>query len=72
LTPVNKCHKKGNPATHCPKKSSDDDDRIMTITASSVKKLKKDLKSIKKAFTTVKTQLAQLKEADSEISESEG
>jgi hypothetical protein len=41
-------------------------------TASSVKKPKKDLKYIKKAFTTVNTQLAQLKEAVSAISESEG
>jgi hypothetical protein len=41
-------------------------------TASSVKKLTKHLKSIKKAFTTVNTQLAQLKEADSDIFESEG
>jgi hypothetical protein len=38
--------------------------------ASSVKKLKKDLKSIKKAFTTVNTQLSQLKEDNSDISES--
>jgi predicted transcriptional regulator len=66
-----KCHKKGHPATHCPKKKSDDDDRSTASTASSVKKLKKDLKSIKKAFTTVNTQLTQLKEADSDISESE-
>jgi hypothetical protein len=61
-----------HPATHCPKKPSVDDDRSTASTASSVKKLKKDLKSIKKAFTTVNTQLAQLKEADSDISESEG
>jgi hypothetical protein len=67
-----KCHKKGHPAMHCPKKPSDEDDRSMASTASSVKKLKKDLKFIKKAFTTVITQLAQLKEADSDISESEG
>jgi hypothetical protein len=67
-----KCHKKGHPATHCPKNPSDDDDRSTANSASSVKKLKKDLKSIKKAFTTVNTQLAQLKEADSDISESEG
>jgi hypothetical protein len=33
-------------------------------TASSVKKLKKDFKSMKKAFTTVNTQLEKLKEAD--------
>jgi hypothetical protein len=67
-----KCHKKGHPATHCPKKPSDDDDRSTASAASSVKKLKKDLKSIKKSFTTVNTQLAQLKEANSDISESEG
>jgi hypothetical protein len=56
-----KCHNKGHPATHCHKKPSDDDDRSTESAASSVKKLKKDLKSIKKAFTTVRTQLAQLK-----------
>jgi hypothetical protein len=67
-----KWHKKGHPAAHCPKKPSDDDDRSTASAASSVKKLKKYLKSIKKAFTTVNTQLAQLKEADSDISESEG
>jgi hypothetical protein len=44
----------------------------MVSAASSVKKLKKDLKSIKEAFTTVNTQLAQLKEAYYDISESEG
>jgi hypothetical protein len=44
----------------------------LAITASSFTKIKKDLKSIKKAFTTVNTVLAQLKDADSEISESEG
>jgi hypothetical protein len=38
----------------------------MESAASSVKKLKKDLKSIKIAFTTVNIQLAQLKEADSD------
>jgi hypothetical protein len=68
-----KCHKKGHPATPCPKKRSDDDDHLSTASAAfSVKKLKKDLKSIKKAFTTVNTQLAQLKEAYYDISESEG
>jgi hypothetical protein len=65
-----KCHKKGHPATHCPKKPSDKDDSSTVSAASSVKKLKKDIKSIKKAFTMVNTQLAQLKEADSDISES--
>jgi hypothetical protein len=67
-----KCHKKGHPETHCPKKPSDDDDRSTASAASSIKKLKKDLKSIKKAFTTANTQFAQLKEADYDISESEG
>jgi hypothetical protein len=67
-----KCHKKGHPETHCPKKTSDDDDRCTASAASSVNKLKKYIKSIKKAFTTVNTQLAQSKEADSDISELEG
>jgi hypothetical protein len=67
-----KCHKKGHPSTYCPKKPSDNDDRSMTSAASSVKKLKKDSKSIQKVFTTVSNQLAQLKEADYGISESEG
>jgi hypothetical protein len=67
-----KFQKKGYRATHCSKKPSDDDDRSTASTAISVKKLKKDLKYIKKTFTTVNTQLAQLKEADSDISESEG
>jgi hypothetical protein len=39
--------------------------------ARSVKKLKKDFKSMKKAFTTVNTQLEKLKEADSDLSGSE-
>jgi hypothetical protein len=38
----------------------------------SVKKLQKDIKSTRKAFTTVNTQLEKLKEAESDISESEG
>jgi hypothetical protein len=67
-----KCHKKGYPAMHCPKKLSDYDDHSTASAASSVKNLKKDLKSIKKAFTMVNTQLAQLKEADYDISELEG
>jgi hypothetical protein len=67
-----KCHKKGHPAMYFLKKPSDDDDRSTAGAASSVKKLNKDLKSIKKSFTPVNTQLAQLKEADSDISESGG
>jgi hypothetical protein len=66
-----KCHKNENPSTHCTKKPSDEDDRSTASAASSFKKLKKDLKSIKKACTTVNTQLVQLKEAYSDISESE-
>jgi hypothetical protein len=65
-----KCHKKGHPAMHCPKKPSDDDGISTASAASSVKKLNNDLKSIKKALTTVNTQLVQLKEVDSDISES--
>jgi archaellum component FlaC len=57
---------------HCSKKPTDYNDRSLVSTASSVKRIKKELKSIKKAFTTVNTQLAQLKDADSDISESEG
>jgi hypothetical protein len=65
-----KFHKKGHPATHCPKKPSDDDDSSTASAAHSVKKPNNDLKSTKKAFTMVNTQLAQLKEDDSNISES--
>jgi hypothetical protein len=67
-----KCLKKGHPATHCPKKPREDDERSTASTAISIKKLKKDLKSIKKYFTTINAQLAQLKEATYDISESEG
>jgi hypothetical protein len=38
-----KCHKKGHPAMHCPNNPSGDDDPSTTSTASSVKKLKKDI-----------------------------
>jgi hypothetical protein len=43
-----KCHKKGYLATNCPKKPSANDYRSTASAASSVKKLKKDLMSIKK------------------------
>jgi hypothetical protein len=43
----------------------------LASTARSVNKLKKDLKSTKKAFTTVNNQLILLKEADSDMSYSE-
>jgi hypothetical protein len=69
-----KCHKMGHPATHCGKKSNsnDDDKSSAAATVNSVKKLQKDIKSMRKSFTTVNTQLEKLKEAESDISESEG
>jgi hypothetical protein len=67
-----KCEKRGNPANKCPKKSNNDDnEKYVAIVASSVKKLQKDFKSMKKAFTTVNNQLEKLKEADSDLSGSE-
>jgi hypothetical protein len=69
------CYKfenKGHPANKCPKKSNNDDDKKSVSSAAiSVKKLKKDFKSTKKAFATVNTQLEKLKEADSVPSGSE-
>jgi hypothetical protein len=52
-----KYHKMGYPATHCGKKSNsnDDDDSSAAATVNSVKKLQKDIKSTRKAFTTVNT-----------------
>jgi hypothetical protein len=69
-----KCQKIGHSATHCGKKSNsnDDDDGSAAATVNSVKKLQRDIKSMRKAFTTVNTQLEKLKEAKSDISESEG
>jgi hypothetical protein len=52
--------------------AKDVDNRSLASTASSIDKLKKDLKYMKKAFTTVNTQLTLLNEADSDISDSEG
>jgi hypothetical protein len=68
-----KCHKMRHPATHCVKKSNsnDDDDSSRAAMVNSVKKLQKDIKSTRKAFTTVNTQLEKLKEAESDISELE-
>jgi hypothetical protein len=64
----------GHPATHCGKKSNsnDDDDSSAAAMVNSVKKLQKDITSMRKAFTTVNTRLEKLKEAESNISESEG
>jgi hypothetical protein len=67
-----KCKKKGHATNKFPKKSNNDNyEKYMVSAASSAKKLKKDFKSKKKAFTTVKTQLKKLKEADSDLSGSE-
>jgi hypothetical protein len=68
-----KCHKMGHPATNCGKKSdtNEDDDSSAAATVNSAKKLQKDIKSMRKAFTTVNTQLEKLKEVESDISESE-
>jgi hypothetical protein len=61
---------------HCPKKpngSGKDNGNIsLAITSSSIRKIKKDLKSMTEAVTKVTTQLALLKEANSDISESDG
>jgi hypothetical protein len=50
-----KCHKMGHPATHCRKKSNsnEDDDSSAAAMVNSVKKVQKDIKSMRKAFTTV-------------------
>jgi hypothetical protein len=67
-----KCEKKEQPVNKCPKKSSNDNDKKYVVsTAISVNKLKNNLKSMKKAFTTVNTHLEKLKEADSDLSGSE-
>ena len=66
------CGEKGHPSSHCkePKKQDDDDDKSLASTTS-VKKLKKELKSVNKKLDTVNTQLSQLKEDDSDISDSD-
>jgi hypothetical protein len=67
-----KCEKKGHPANKCPKKSKNDNDEKSVVSAArSVNNLKKDFKSMKKAFTTVNTHLEKLKEDDSDLSGSE-
>jgi hypothetical protein len=52
-----KCHKMSHPATHCGKKSNsnDDDDSSAAATVNSVKKLQKDIKSMRKAFMMVQS-----------------
>ena len=61
--------KKGHPSSHCPKeKKKDDDDNAST--AASIKKLTKELKGMKKQFTTIRTQLKSHEE-ESDLSDSE-
>jgi hypothetical protein len=64
----------GHPATHFGKKSNsnEDDDSSAAAMVNSVKKLQKYIPSMRKALTTVNTQLEKLKEAESDLYESEG
>ena len=54
------CGKKGHPASYCPDKEEDVSDNASVIT--SIKKLSKELKSVKKQFTAIKMQLETHKE----------
>ena len=77
------CDKTGHPSSHCPEKDkkekakkkekskSDDDDASSKSTASSVKKLNSEMKKMQKKYESVNTQLKALKEAESDISDSE-
>jgi hypothetical protein len=72
-----KCNGKDHPASHCTKAEktykapqADKDDNAAS-TASSVNKLKKEIKKMSKAFTTVSSKLEQLREADSDLSGSD-
>ena len=60
-----KCGKKGHPSFGCPNDKNDDDNKSIS-SKSSVKKLSKDMKSMRKAFTQLQTAI----EADSELSDS--
>ena len=67
-----KCGEKGHPASHCPKKTNtEDDEKSLASAQSSVKKLTKEFKNMQKAFSQVNTQLAQLKEEASDLSDSD-
>lgn len=59
-----KCNNVGHPVSSCKSTFNNNDDKSPTIMVSSVNKLKRDLKSMKKEFD-------QLKEAHSDLSESE-
>jgi hypothetical protein len=61
-----KCKKKGHPGWACPTEDDDGDEKIQKSQASSMKKLEKELKSIKKSFAQLQT----MNESDSDISDS--
>ena len=56
------CGKKGHPSLHCKKPKADDDDKSLASATASIKKMTKEFKDMKKAFSTVNTQLQQLNE----------
>ena len=64
------CDEEGHPAWSCKKNKKNDDDKSLASNAS-VKKMTKEFKDMKKAFSTVHTQLEQLNEAASDISDSD-
>jgi predicted translin family RNA/ssDNA-binding protein len=69
---VKSVRRRGTLKISAPKKSNNDDsEKSVASAATNVKKLKKDFKSMKKAFTMVNTQIKKLKEADSDLSGSE-
>jgi len=68
------CHISEHPASHCKKKEKDGDDQLIISTESTkstISKLKKEVKKMKKKFTAVHTQLQQLQEGTSDVSDSE-
>ena len=72
------CYKygeKGHPPSRCTKTKTDKDNDYKstntTRSRASVNKIAKDVKKISRGFTTVNTQLQHLKEADSDLSDSE-
>jgi hypothetical protein len=64
--------KKGHPASHCPNKEKNDNekDNDNKSTAASLKKISKEIKGMKKQFTTIRAKLESHKE-ETDLSESE-
>jgi len=60
----------GHPSSHCPLK--DNNNQSVASVASSVKKLQKEIKSMKKKCTAANTQLQVLREEESDLSGSDG